>query len=312
MKKLIVAAIVILQLSISSESTAQTFDHLRIHLEGLAVQTDGGERPSSFHRVPVIIGRSESGALSKTPEICGLSGSNRVRPNAVAAWTYEVTPIRVVDDAVTFRLRWLRSRDRGKESSAPGGDVELTLRPGQSLPIDFAEVPPTGTAAVCAFTRAELRVSVDYNPQPEDDRRLVAIDLWLVQRLADGAQKTEPLSVRGQFYRPVAFYFSTLNDDGVSVDLFGEITVRPRDGFNEVIVETRSRLVEGGKISTTMQVNPPGAPPGRLFGSRRVESTLRLKADDVASIELPRLTENESGAFANQALSITLRARTIR
>jgi len=34
--------------------------------------------------------------------------------------------------------------------------------------------------------------------------------------------------------------------------------------------------------------------------------------DDVVSIELPRLTENDSGAFANQALSIRIRARTIR
>jgi hypothetical protein len=317
MKKLILATVATWQLSIAGESMAQTFDHLRIDVTGLAVQTDGGERRSAGHSVSVIIGRADTGAMSKTSEVCGLGASSRVRPDAVAAWTYEVTPIRVVDDAVTFRLRWLRSRDRGKESTAPGGDVELTLRPGQSLPIDFAEVPPTGAEAICAFTRAELRVSVDYNPRAQDDRRLVAIDLWLVQQLADGTKKTEPLSVRGQFYRPIPFYFSTLTDAGVWVDLFGEITVRPRDGSNEVLVETRSRLVEGDKISLALpmprQVTPPGGgPPLRVFGSRSVESTLRLKADDVVSIGLPRLTENEAGAFANQALSITLRARVIR
>lgn len=237
-------------------------------------------------------------------------------PNAVAAWTYEVTPIRVVGDAVTFKLHWTRSRDRGKDSSVPNGDLELTLRPGESLPIDFAEVPPTGVSSVCAFTRAEMRVGVDFYPRPDDDRRLVAIDLWLVQRLADGTQKTEAISVRGQFYRPIPFYFSTLTDASVSVDLFGELTVRPRDGFTEVIIETRSRLVEGDKISTTMpmnrQVTPPGDTPRTLFGSRKVESTLQLKADDVVSIELPRLTENQSGGFANQALSITLRTRRLR
>jgi hypothetical protein len=60
------------------------------------------------------------------------------------------------------------------------------------------------------------------------------------------------------------------------------------------------------------QVTPPGSAPRQLFGSRRVESTVLLKSDDVVSIELPRLTENDSGAFANQALSIRIRARTIR
>jgi hypothetical protein len=315
MKRLMIAAAA-LQLSFGSSSTAQTFDHLRIQVDGLAVQTDGGERRSAGHSVPVVIGQSESGALSKTPGVCGLGASSRVRPDALAAWTYEVTPVRVVDDAVTFRLRWTRMRDGGKDSKAPGGDVELTLRPGQTLPIDFADVLPTGASAVCAFTRAELRVSVQYDPRPDEDRRLVAVDLWLVQRFADGTQKSEPVSLRGQYYRPLPFYFSTLSDAGVFVDLFGEITVRPRDGFNAVTVETRSRLVEGSKVSLTMpvagQVTPPGSRPRQLFGSRRVESTLQLKPDDVVSIELPRLAENDSGAFANHALSITIRARTIR
>lgn len=316
MNKFMIAAAAGFQLSFGSTSMAQTFDHLRIQVDGLAVQTDGGERRSAGHTVPIVIGQSESGALSKTSNVCGLGASSRVRPDALAAWTYEVTPLRVVEDAVTFRLRWTRTRDGGKESRAPGGDVELTLRPGQTLPIDFADVPPTGTAAICAFTRAELRVSVQYDPRPDDDRRLVAADLWLVQRFPDGTQKSEPVSVRGQYYRPVPFYFSTLTDAGVSVDLFGEITIRPHDGFNTVTIETRSRLIEGSKVSLTMpvtgQVTPPGSAPRQLFGSRRVASTVQLKPDEVVSIELPRLAENDSGAFANQALSITIRARTLR
>ena len=315
MKKLMIAVVGAFQLSFGSTSMAQTFDHLRIQVDGLAVQTDGGERRSAGHTVPIVIGQSDSGALSKTSDVCGLGASSRVRPDAVAAWTYDVTPLRVVEDAVTFRLRWTRTRDGGKDSKTPGGDVELTLRPGQAFPIDFADVPATGTDAVCAFKRVALRVSVQYHPRPDDDRRFVAADLWLVQRFADGTQKSELVSVRAQYNRPVPFYFSTLTDAGVSVDLFGEITIRPGDGFNAVTLETRSRLVEGSKVSLTMpmgQVTPPGSAPRQLVGSRRVESTLQLKSDDVVSIELPRLTENDSGAFANQTLSIRIRARTIR
>ena len=136
----------------------------------------------------------------------------------------------------------------------------------------------------------------------------MATDLWLVRRLANGSTQSEPLTVHGQPNRSTPFFFSTVADGGVSLDFFGEVTVKERDGSREVVLVTRSRLIEGGRQSETM----PQGPNSRFFVAREVTSTLQLKPDEVVSVELPRLGENASGAFASQTFAITIRSQRIR
>jgi hypothetical protein len=96
----------------------------------------------------------------------------------------------------------------------------------------------------------------------------------------------------------------------VSLDFYGTVTIHPRDGFDEVKIKTHSRLIEGGKEIQTMSANMPDRPG--MFRSREVESTIQLKPGEVVSVELPRLGENSSGAFADRTFSLTLRARRLR
>ena len=94
-----------------------------------------------------------------------MSSDGSLIDDATVAWRVELTPLHVVKDAVTFRLRWIRvaaprqllnqlSLD-GKVAGATTEDLELTLRPGESWPMDRsrchrARRPATdGPAAPC-------------------------------------------------------------------------------------------------------------------------------------------------------------------
>jgi hypothetical protein len=310
---LIVSAVV-LQCALAGTLAAQTTDHLRIWIQGFELRDDGGEQPrvASAGR-GLAIGQPVSAAIWKSAGACVLNaGSIRQEGGAEIGWIVEATPLTVVDDAITFRLDWRRNRYRGRDSSSPGATTQLTLRPGETMPVDIADVLATPDAAPCAYQRVALRVAVDYYPSADRDRRVVAMDLWLVRRPSNGSEQSELVSVRGQFNRPVPFYFSTVTDGAVSLDFFGELTVKPRDGYQEVDLVTRSRLIEGGRETETMPVNVPGFEGRQMFGARQARSTLQLRPDEVVSVELPRLSENDSGAFANQTLLITIRSRRIR
>jgi hypothetical protein len=303
----------------ATPASAQTFDHLQIWLYGVELRNDGGEqrRVSWGGRPGLTIGAPVPGSIWKDGNQCVLGVAvTRRSPDAEIGWTFETTPIRVIDDAVTFKLVWRRDRDRGRDSTGPGGSTELTLRPGEAIGIDAADLLPPGASSLCPYPRIGLRVAVDYFPPADMDRRVVATDLWLVRRSADGSQHGEQLSVRGQPNRPAPFYFSTVTDAGVWLDFYGELTVKPRDGYDEILLVTRSRLIEGGRASQTMPmpvtvVGSDGRPL-QLSGARKVTSTVQLRPDEVVAVQLPRLTENNSGAFANETFSITLRSRQIR
>jgi hypothetical protein len=291
---------------------AQTFDHLRLGIAGLRVVNDGGEIETVFGygRGPgmVAIGETVSASIARSAEFCGLAIGPRGRFDSTSRfiWNIDATPLKVVQDAVTFTLHWRRTNDGGRSwSEFP--DKELTLRPGESLPVDLVDLPAVPD---CDLAKVSIRVMVDYAPDTEYDRRVVASELWLIQKPASGLQQSELVSVRGQYHRPIPFYFSTLTDRGVSLDFYGQIAIHPRDGFSDVEITTYSRLLEGGREIQTMSLNIPGRPG--VFGARKAESTIQMKPGEVISVELPRLGENTSGAFAGASFSITIRTRQIR
>src|SRR5207249_6040824 len=92
---------------------AQTFNSLQIELGPYSLSDDGGEKPVGVWRStgPVTLGRPIISTFSfgDTCDAWSVSAvKSELRENAVAAWHIEVTAIRVVRDAVTFRLRWIR------------------------------------------------------------------------------------------------------------------------------------------------------------------------------------------------------------
>ena len=62
-------------------------------------------------------GKTVRHGFSVRTDRCTWSVSRVVEPDADLGWAVEITPIRTVNDAVTFRLAWARTRDEGKTST---------------------------------------------------------------------------------------------------------------------------------------------------------------------------------------------------
>ena len=301
---------------VAGAAHAQTFNDLQIRLGAYTLSNDGGDKPLGgwFSTGPVAIGKPVISTFSfgSTCEAFAVSSDGSLREDATTAWKIEVTPIRVVTDAVTFRLRWVRvaalrqqlnqlKLDAGKALGVPTDDVELTLRPGESWPVDTVAVP-SGAKTVdgrpCGST-SSIRASVDNYPWEEDERRLVVADLWLVERLSSGteAPRSQPLSVRGLPNRPFHFYFDSLVDGRVTLDIYGILVSRLETGALAFSVETRSRWAPGS--------------PNFSGPQRSVKSEIQVKPAETVEIRLPMLGD-DAGPFAKRAFSIRIRARQIR
>src|SRR5262245_59875284 len=73
-----------------------------------------------------------------------------------------VTPIKELGDTFVFRVDWTRSRDRGRVTDTPKGSVEIALKPGKSVPLDYIVPGPTDSApqpcsAVGMLLQVDLR-----------------------------------------------------------------------------------------------------------------------------------------------------------
>lgn len=241
-----------------------------------------------------------------------MSSSDSVIDGATTVWKIETTAVRVDGRAVTFRLRWVRLTDlrqqrdqfsfeSRKETRSSAEEIELTLRPGESWPVDKVSVPlgaKTVRGQSCGG-EASVRVSVENNPWEEEERRLVVADLWLVERLSDGseAQRGGPISVRGLPNSPFRFYFDSIVDSGLTLDIYGTLVARLGSDAIAVNIETRSRWWPG---------------PQNILGPQRsVTSDIQVKPAETVEIRLPLLGEH-AGLFAKRAFSIRIRARQLR
>jgi hypothetical protein len=283
---------------------AQTPNDLQVRLGAYTTNTDGGDKPVGVWRStgPVVIGTTVTSTFS-VGEACdafSVSSAEDLRDDATSAWKIEVTPTRVVGDAVTFQLRWQGAAGsmRGDRMSLSfrGGarpdEVELTLRPGESWLVH------TLRTYSCRGT-SSIRVSVDNYPSEEAERRLIVSDLWLVERLPNGseAQRSQPLSVRGLPNRPTSFYFDSIVDANATLDIYGTLVSRLESGVIAISVETRSRWTPGSR---------------NVYGPQRsVKSNIQVKPDETVEIRLPMLGDG-AGPFAKRAWSIRMRSRQLR
>ena len=296
---------------------SQTFTDLQIKL-GVSYATDNGETPGNiWHSTgSVIVGRPVATTFSRAENCAAWSVSSAVgdvREDATTAWNIETTAIRVVRDAITFRLRWVRYAalrqqfdqiplESSKAFRIPNEDIELTMRPGESAVVDTVRVPAglkTMEGRTCRGS-ASIRVSVDHYPEEEDDRRLIAADLWLVERLSNGseAQRSQVLSVRGLPNRPYRFYFDRVVEASFPLDIFGFLTARLESGATAVTIETRCRWGHA---------NSPG-----FYGPQQfVESAVVVKPEEIVEVRLPKLDAG-AGPFARREFSIRIRARPLR
>ena len=69
---------------------------------------------------------------------------------------------------------------------------------------------------------------------------LVAVDLWLVERLPDGKERSQPLSLRGLYNQPIPFYFDTLTAGTKTLDVFGDLQISPESETTEIKITTEA------------------------------------------------------------------------
>ena len=295
MKTLITSAVVTLVFAAAARAQTDGVERLFITVQGATISSPGGEEQRVGGGAnPNEPGRTARHGFSLRPERCTWFVSRVVEPAADLGWAVEITPVRVVDDAVTFRLAWARTRDEGKASTQPRSDMEVTLRPGESIPLDFVHRTCPNRPQTIG---ASLRVTVVRYPDPDYDRRLIALDLWLVEKLEDGTERSQPLSLRGLYHRPIPFYFDSITKGAMVLDIFGEVTAAPVDRMSDLKIMTRSRIVD------------PNQPSGRPF-PRETTATIRITPNEVVSVELPKVAD--SSAFASRALSLRIRVRQLR
>ena len=297
MKTFITAGVMMLVFPSVARAQADGVERLTITVEGATISSPGGEEVSVFGRADASApGKTTRYGFSVRSDTCNwrVAGGGAVEPDADPGWAVEITPVRVADDAVTFRLTWARTREAGKASTQPRHDLELTLRPGESIPLDSV---PRSCPSRPQTIGASLRVTVVRHPSSDYDRRLVALDLWLVEKREDGTERSQPLLLRGLYHRPIPFYFDSITQGAMVLDIFGEVTAASGEGTSDVKIRTRSRIFD------------PNPPPGRAF-PRETTATLRIAPNEVVSVQLPHVAN--APAFASRALSLRIRVRQLR
>jgi len=271
-------------------------DRVSIGVRMQITRTDGGDGGSVFGMVPAPLeaGKPTTMLFGRTGNCAGSIQFGGSFPAGIAnAWRVQITPLKVTEmDTVTFRLAWATAVD-GRFSSGVEEAIQLTLRPGQSVPIEVQ--PWTSAGQGCGGKHATLMLSVDPPPR-EMDRQLVLTDLWLVDKVAGGVERTQRLALRGRFGEMQRFYFDDINGTGRVLDLSGEILVLAReDGVDLQITTQRRRMAYDG-------------------GARDVASAtsrVHLRPNDTAAVELPK-SVYESDPFLGHELSLRIQSREIR
>jgi hypothetical protein len=278
---------------------AQTTGDVQISVVPYELTSNGAEKRlnGSYVTGPLTIGQPAIGLFSFSG--CGsftvAVPPNPFREKAVAGWRVEITPLKVVKHAVTFRLRWVRALDTSGGFTPANEDIELTMGPGESRPIDSVPVPPNAATIdgrPCRAKAESLRVSVDF---PDFDRRLIGLELWLVERLPDGKEKSQLQSLRGVPNRPMPFYFDSVTDGTKRFDIFGKIVTDPQQDGVEVLVETVRSRADAGQDG--------------YQASQWFRSTVHMKPAETVDVALP--ARGEPG-LANRTFSIRIQAKQIR
>lgn len=292
-------------LAFAGPTQVQSVDDLSIVVQGFQTATQGAEKPAGVRRGtgPLRIGQPTLGVFWMSG--CGAFSVSSVEApfgeGAQSGWRVEVTPTRIVDYAVTFRLRWTRALDTGRAFGSVGEDVEVTLKPGESRLIDSVPVvqPSTAGGPPCRMKSAGLRVSAEFY---SFDRRLIDADVWLVEKLPNGKEDSQLQSLRGTPHREMRFYFDTIAAGKDRVDVFGHLI---------------AYLEHGDEILVNVEVVRARADPGQsgYQSANWFRSSLRLRvkpnASEIVEVALPP-RDNESAYLANRTFALRIRPRQAR
>lgn len=176
-------------------------------------------------------------------------------------------------------------------------DVQVTLRPGESRPLDSVPVAPgakTLDSRPCATRAASLRVAVDF---PVFDQRLIGANVWLVERLPNGKEQSQLQTLRGVPNRAIPFYFDSVADGTKRIDFFGKLVADPEQGTIEIALET---------VRGVANPTPNGYQAAQWF-----RSTVQMKPNEIVDVALKQPGEDAAAPGA-RVFSIRIQAKQIR
>jgi hypothetical protein len=126
--------------------------------------------------------------------------------------------------------------------------------------------------------------------------------MWLIERLSNGTERSQTLSLRALPNRSIPFYLDSIVDGNASLDILGRVVARPHSGGLEVVLQARSRWGETAFLERNEERNT---------ASRWLESMIHLKPEETVEVALPKLDDG-AGVFASRVFSIRVRARRVR
>ena len=305
-KKILVACVAAHVIG-AAAAGAQTASELAVHVSVYKLKKDGADVHAGGSFIAVWSPKWERSGARFSTRGCGLfsieaDAAGPFQKDATTGWRVEVGPIQVANGVVTYRVRWLRELDT-KDFRPKSGELELTMRPGESRQLDSVDIPAgaeTLNGQPCDVSASSLRVSVDYYPHPQYERRLMATDLWLIERLPNGTERVQSQAVRALPHRETPFYFDTITEGTLSLEVVGQVVARPYGNAIEARLSTRPRwgpAVFDWKDGKSQM--------------RFVDSRLELKPGETVEVALPQL-ESSAGPFATRKYAIRIRVRQLR
>lgn len=295
-------ALPVLAVLLAASAAAKDADDVLISISGYELSANGAEKPAGISRRSYGVRIGEPAVAVFSMRGCGYF-SVTVPPNsfdedATTGWRVEVTPVKVVSHVVTFRLRWVRALDKSSALDPASEDIEVTLKPGESRPVDTVSVArnsaKTFDGKPCTTKAASLRVSVDF---PDFDRRLIGAELWLVERLPNGQERSQSQMLRSVPNRAIPFYFDTSTDGPKRLDIFGKLIAEPVQGGIDVNLEA---------IRAAPDREQSGYQAAQWF-----RSTLHMNPDEIVEVALPP-PDITNMALADHRFSIRIKAKQIR
>jgi hypothetical protein len=265
---------------------------LRVVVAEPVYQPDGGVRVETL-TLPNAAA-SLAYAFSRQ-SLCDTAVSTSEPADAGAGWRVASHIVSQTSSELVVSIDWRRLWDRGQKlTSGPSGTVQLTLHPGDRIPLDL--IPNSTANEKCRAVGLGLEVQVSRATQAAAGTGAAAAmlpavplgsaqggvgaydaDLWLLHAQPSGAEQAQHQVVRltpsgGTFsFAPVKFTTTT-----------GEISVELTGSFRRFRAPTGVEYIE---VSLARVVNGGTAPAGGLSGTT---STLTVLpgAGDVVSFEM--------------------------
>ena len=160
-RRTIIMAIAASAMAPGGAPTAQSLPLLQRLETSAEVYFSDARTVTTWHAVTnAALARSSADEIFTAETLCVFSTD---QTNPAYGWRLNVTPLKEFSNAVSVRVEWQRSRDRTRLDTAPKTSVEVTLRPGQSIPLDYIVADGVPQGDTCDAVGMLLRIGLKAN-----------------------------------------------------------------------------------------------------------------------------------------------------